>query len=309
MGGSDDVIRKEYAEIGITPEQIQSKVDWTNQNVPAEKRQEYFLGVSDPAYFTKRMELQAQREAKAEEYKKDRELKETLANIQGRQRMDELRARASNVNATTAQRLAAQKELAEMKVSLNSQGNKSLSPTAQKEAFKTDEAVVSGDIVIDSLSRALQVNDKAWDGATAKAKRAIAGFIPANIEAENATVDLENLVTGQALSQLKSIFGAAPTEGERKILLDIQGSVNMKAPQRKAIYERAIEFAQRRQLFNMRKADALRSGEYFNEQFADDSRPPSRIAPPAAPSLPTPAAPAKPGLYRSKSGATIEPLD
>jgi hypothetical protein len=197
--------------------------------------------------------------------------------------MDELRARANDAKALASDRLAAQKELAGMKISLNAMGNKSLSPTAQKEAFKTDDAVIAGDIVLDSLSRAIDINKKAWDGATASIRKKAAGFLPINSESENATVELENLVTGQALSQLKSIFGAAPTEGERKILMDIQGSINMKAPQREAIYRRAMEFAKRRQDFNTRKSEALRSGEYFNESFIGD-RPntPARPAAPAA---------------------------
>jgi hypothetical protein len=38
-----------------------------------------------------------------------------------------------------------------------------------------------------------------------------------------ATEELDKTVIGSALTQMKTIFGANPTEGERKILLDMQG--------------------------------------------------------------------------------------
>ena len=52
-GGTEQAIQEEYANIGLSPDQIQSKIDWTNQNVPAEKRADYFLGVANPEYLMK----------------------------------------------------------------------------------------------------------------------------------------------------------------------------------------------------------------------------------------------------------------
>jgi hypothetical protein len=76
--------------------------------------------------------------------------------------------------------------------------------------------------------------------------REVAGrYIPifSDSEAQTATADLENIVLGTALTQLKAIFGAAPTEGERKILIDVQGSINKPANTRKAIWQRAQQAA------------------------------------------------------------------
>jgi hypothetical protein len=77
-----------------------------------------------------------------------------------------------------------------------------------------------------------------------------------------------------------------PTEGERKILLEVQGSVG-KAPEvRKAIYERAKVAATRRVKFNQDKAEALRGGEYFTPGHTPAAAPPivpSTATPPAAP--------------------------
>ena len=38
------------------------------------------------------------------------------------------------------------------------------------------------------------------------------------------TVELHNIVATNAVEQLKAVFGGNPTEGERKILIDLQGS-------------------------------------------------------------------------------------
>ncbi|MGF1948910.1 hypothetical protein ACQUFD_17780, partial [Enterococcus gallinarum] len=59
-------------------------------------------------------------------------------------------------------------------------------------------------------------------------------------QASQDTVELDNLVTSNALTQLKSIFGGNPTEGERKIMLDIQGSSAQPDAVRQRIFDRAI---------------------------------------------------------------------
>lgn len=76
---------------------------------------------------------------------------------------------------------------------------------------------------------------------------------------------------GAALSQLKAIFGAAPTEGERKILIDVQGSINKPAETRKRIWENAQKAAARRIKAGEEKIKNIQSGAYMRqgaEEFA-----------------------------------------
>jgi hypothetical protein len=89
------------------------------------------------------------------------------------------------------------------------------------------------------------------------------------------TQELKNLVTSQALDQLKATFGAMPTEGERKILLEIQGSVTQSREVRKRIFERAKAAVERRVKYNQSKAEGLRSGEYFQEGYGAPAAGPS----------------------------------
>lgn len=143
--------------------------------------------------------------------------------------------------------------------------------TVQKEILETDEAIQAGENVISSLDRALKLNKTSKSGFGADFFSTIGANVPdwvpvAGGDASDiATQELKNIVTAQALESLKATFGAAPTEGERKILLEVQGSVDQPEKVREAIFKRAQAAAQRRLAFNRDKAAKLRSGGYFTE--------------------------------------------
>lgn len=145
------------------------------------------------------------------------------------------------------------------------------SPTVQKMIGEADSKVEANTSVLSTLDQALQLNDKAWYGPKA-AGRAAAGSTANEMlpdvgigwtEGANETIELDNLITNQALTQLKAIFGGMPTEGERRILLEVQGSVNQSPTVRRRIYEAAKKAATRRLKINQLKAKRLRDGTYF----------------------------------------------
>lgn len=147
-----------------------------------------------------------------------------------------------------------------------------LSATDKKAIMEADDAVQSAQTAIKSLQDAKKLSPQALGGWGASAKAAIAnnlwdGIVPDRLvgspQQGQATAELDNVVTSQALAQLKSIFGAAPTEGERKILLDIQGSIGQPDNVRQKVFDRGIELAQRRLEFNRQRAAELRGGDYY----------------------------------------------
>lgn len=147
-----------------------------------------------------------------------------------------------------------------------------LTATDKKAILEADEAVQSAQTAIKALQDAKKLSPQALGGWGASSKAAIANNLPdwmvpdrfvASPQQGEATANLDNLVTSQALAQLKSIFGAAPTEGERKILLDIQGSVGQPDNIRQQIYDRAIQMAERRLAFNQQRASELRGGDFY----------------------------------------------
>lgn len=141
-----------------------------------------------------------------------------------------------------------------------------------KEAIRSaDDAVVSNRAAIDSLNRAKKLSKDAYTGPTAGVRGYAASFLGETSDigkAGNATENLSNEVMTNALGQLKSIFGGNPTEGERKILLEMQGSVTKPDSVRQAIFDRAIGLAQKRLEFNQQRADQLRGNTYYKPKAA-----------------------------------------
>jgi hypothetical protein len=138
-----------------------------------------------------------------------------------------------------------------------------LSAAAQKELFEAEDTIQSSKNAAGILAEALKLNDKAYSGYGAKARAVLRSNLPGETPEADATVNLDNMMTGQALESLKAIFGGMPTEGERKILLDMQASADKTPSQRKEIINRAIQMANTRQKYNENKAKALRDGTYF----------------------------------------------
>lgn len=140
-----------------------------------------------------------------------------------------------------------------------------MSVTLQKELLESDDTAQSSESIIATLNQAKAINKKAYSGYGAKGRAVLASNMPGSWGGADATIDLDNMMTGQALESLKSVFGGMPTEGERKILLDMQASADKTPEQREAIMDRAIAAAQRRGQFAKKKAGAIRGGTYLTE--------------------------------------------
>jgi len=158
-----------------------------------------------------------------------------------------------------------------------------LSATDKKILEAADEAVINGQSVIESLNRAKKLSPLAYAGPAAGAIGYGTSFLGKSSDLGKAGIATENLnneVLANALSQLKSIFGAAPTEGERKILLELQGSVNKADNVRQDIYDRAIKMAQVKLDAAQRRSNEMRGGTYWKPGGGSSS-----TAPKTAPSF------------------------
>lgn len=149
-----------------------------------------------------------------------------------------------------------------------------LSPTMQKELVEADDITGASMSAMSQLRQALALNDKAYAGPLAGLRAETVAGVKSLVGADpsteaNATIEMENIVLNQALSSLKAIFGGAPTEGERKILVDIQASVNKTPEQRAVILARAHALAERRLEFNRNRAKAIRNGTYLTRGAED----------------------------------------
>jgi hypothetical protein len=141
-----------------------------------------------------------------------------------------------------------------------------MSATLQKELIESDDVTQSSRNVVGALTAAREMNKKAYSGWGANARASIVSNFGGS-ESADATVQLNNMVTGQALESLKATFGGMPTEGERKILLEMQASADKTPQQRDEIMKRAIALAEKREQISQAKAQAIRSGSYLTEGF------------------------------------------
>jgi hypothetical protein len=151
-----------------------------------------------------------------------------------------------------------------------------MSVALQKELMETDDLVNSSKNVIGSIDQALKINKDAYSGYGATTRATAMSNIPfvGGTKNADATIALDNIVTGGALENLKAIFGGNPTEGERKILLDIQASPNKTPTQREEIFGRARAGIERRQKYNMQKSAAIRNGTYLTDGVPDAAQAP-----------------------------------
>lgn len=138
--------------------------------------------------------------------------------------------------------------------------------TDKKEILEGVQTAQTGQAAISLLNQAKTLSGQAYSGLLAK-QRGMIQDATIGGQGAQATVELDQIVTSQALEQLKATFGGAPTEGERKILLQIQGAANLSRPTREAIYDRAIKLAQVRVEYEKAKAEAIRDGSIYKPGF------------------------------------------
>ena len=166
-----------------------------------------------------------------------------------------------------------------------------LTATDKQAILAADETVMATQNSIDMLESINKgnpgetLNDRAGSGMFAGTQAFLARNDPTgffNDQKGEATTELNNVVLGQALSSLKATFGAAPTEGERKILVELQASVDKTPRERKLIMDRALELARVRLTFNQQRAAELRGGTYYKP---GTGLPANQATPQSGPSL------------------------
>jgi hypothetical protein len=129
---------------------------------------------------------------------------------------------------------------------------------------------------ISGLELALELSPQAYEGVGAAARAAASSALPGSQADAEATIEFDLILKQQVLPQLKTTFGAAPTEGERKILLELQGSASLPRPVRERLLRRAIDMARAKMAANEEDVNAMLSGTYY--------------LPPSTPAAATPAA-------------------
>lgn len=139
-----------------------------------------------------------------------------------------------------------------------------LEANERAKLFELQEQIDADIGVGTSLKRLDELSNQAYSGTAASFRGTFMSRIPGggSNERANATVLSENITIELALKQLKSTFGAAPTEGERKILMDLQASVDKSPAQKKQIIAAAMRAVAERIRYRKRQQEAIRTGSY-----------------------------------------------
>ncbi|WP_216330662.1 hypothetical protein [Rhizobium sp. X9] len=136
---------------------------------------------------------------------------------------------------------------------------------------EADDLVLQGQSTLNLLSKAMGLSPDANQGILSGTRAWLGANLPDNAfpdflsspESGKATIEYDNIIKDQALGQLKAIFGGNPTEGEREILLEIQGLSNKPRSVRENILRRAQVEVQKKIDYNSARAADLRSGNYY----------------------------------------------
>lgn len=228
------------------------------QNLKQQRLQEM-----DRATRQKQVEQQAQRlEAQMQQQQRMFEIQNRRADIQERQadikeNQENWKVIGQDANGNS---ILMNTKTGEQKIS-DAKIKKELSPADKKAIKEADDIVIASDGAIASLKEALSLNPNALSGPLAQ-QRGYAWSL-AGDESGEATENFTTIINNQALSQLKAIFGAAPTEGERKILLELQAAPNKAPAVREAIIQRAIKAAEERKLQYSTRAEELKQGTFY----------------------------------------------
>lgn len=137
------------------------------------------------------------------------------------------------------------------------------SPFEQKVLGEESDALFSRQEAVGMLTEALSLNDLAYDTSPSD----IIAYNTALLASPGspkviATNELNNILKTQMLAVLKSTFGAAPTEGERAILEQVQGIDAKSKTERRRIIERAVRLAEARIKQSQSKIDDIQGGKF-----------------------------------------------
>ena len=147
---------------------------------------------------------------------------------------------------------------------------KPLTAHEQTAIDDADKAVIANRGVVGTLQDAKRLSKSAFSGlfpmqrAEVSANIPDSPLLPGSNQPAKDTLLLHNSVISQAVDQLKATFGGNPSEGERKILLDLAGSMTAPDDVRQEIYDRAIKAANARLELNQRRAQEIRGGTYYS---------------------------------------------
>ena len=145
-----------------------------------------------------------------------------------------------------------------------------LTPGQQTKVYELDDNLASAASAREAISGALALNETSYEGMGASQQAWLLSLLGPGWTPEKATntIDMDNILRDQVLLRLKSAFGGNPTEGERKALMEVAGSVNTPAANRKKILDRALAELAKREARSQKMKEDILGRTYFKKPGA-----------------------------------------
>lgn len=157
----------------------------------------------------------------------------------------------------------AQLTLAQANLTLRQQTAARLSPTEINMLKEGEDLVSSGQQALRDLGEAYRLNPNSLAGGwLERGQQFLFEAAGSNDPTIVNTRVINNLLGAQGLAKLRATFGGNPTEGERAILLELEGIGSKTREERATIMRRAYRVLQDRVAREQRRIDDLKSGAY-----------------------------------------------
>ncbi len=178
----------------------------------------------------------------------------------------------SRINATLAQMGTAQANLAlaQQKFQFQEQQATKLTPAEVKLKSEAEEALTGLDSSIAALQKAYKLNPNTFDASLIdKAQRKLLEETGSKDPKVQNTREMENLLSSGAVEKLKASFGGNPTEGERAILLSLEGLESKSKEERAKIMKNTYIKLKAVRAARQKRLNEISSGFYRNTGEAD----------------------------------------
>lgn len=137
-----------------------------------------------------------------------------------------------------------------------------LTPQELKLKTETEDLLSATNEGMAALAQAYKLNPNTFDGTVAdKARRLVLENTNSEDPQVVATRLQENLLSNKAVAGLRAAFGGNPTEGERKIILELQGIGAKSREERKSIMKNAYTELKRKQALQAQRLGDVSSGK------------------------------------------------
>ena len=155
--------------------------------------------------------------------------------------------------------------LAQQKFDYNKNENTKLTPAEVKMKSETEELLGNASQALKDIQQAYKLNPNTFDSSLMdKGTRLLLENTSSNDPKVVATRTMENLLSKEAIGKLRASFGANPTEGERAILLQLEGINSKSREERAAIMRNTYEALKASISRQNKRLNEINAGMYRN---------------------------------------------